>query len=368
MTRFVLHVDLDEFVVGVELLRHPELRGLPVVVADEGDLTRRGVVAGASYEARKYGVHSAMPLRRAASRCPTLVCLPLDIPAYYMASEAVMATLRSFPGVVVEVAGWDEAFVEAETSDPQALANDLREAIRVNTGLSCAVGIGDNKLQAKTATGLGKPGGIARLCFDTWKDVVGRSRPDRLPGIGPKTARRLGRLAINSISELAGADPEVLVAHFGPVAGPRLIAIARGEDASPVVAERPPARSHGHEVTFQRDLDDPVMVLMEVQRLAETVAREVAEKGRAVTHVTVTIRFAPFDTHTRSVRIHPHQVQPQAVVEAAVTALAGFALDRPVRLVGVRTALAPREAHVGERQTRSRMPATPADSAQLAQQ
>ena len=153
---WVLHVDLDQFIAAVELLRRPELAGRPVVVGGHGDPTRRGVVATASYAAREFGVHSGMPLRTAARRCPDAVFLAADNPAYEAASEEVMAVLRSFgptDGAVVEVMGWDEAFVGAATDDPEGLARRIREAVRSGPRLTCCVGIGDNLLRAKIATG-----------------------------------------------------------------------------------------------------------------------------------------------------------------------------------------------------------------------
>ncbi|MGH8940079.1 MAG: DNA polymerase IV, partial [Actinomycetes bacterium] len=172
MTRWVLHVDLDQFIAAVEVLRHPELRGLPLVVGGDGDPTKRGVVSTASYEAREFGVHSGQPLRTAARRCPDAVFLPVDRDAYEAASSAVMSTLRGF-GAVVEVLGWDEAFLGFVTDDPEAVARDIQQRVRGATGLECSVGIGQNKLQAKLATGFGKPAGVFRLTDETWFEVLG---------------------------------------------------------------------------------------------------------------------------------------------------------------------------------------------------
>src|SRR6476619_4078287 len=151
MAGWILHVDLDQFLAAVEILRRPELAGRPVVVGGDGDPTRaRQVVATASYEARKFGVKSGMPLRQAARLCPEAVFLPMDRPAYEAASEGVMATLRGL-AVVVEVWGWDEAFVGVRTGEPESFARSVQETVFAATGLRCAVGIGETKLQAKTA-------------------------------------------------------------------------------------------------------------------------------------------------------------------------------------------------------------------------
>ena len=189
VSRWVLHVDLDQFIAAVEVLRHPDLRGHPVVVGGDGDPSKRGVVSTASYEAREYGVHSGLPLRTAVRRCPDAVFLPVDRDAYEAVSSEVMATLRQLDAVV-EVLGWDEAFLAVATSDPEAVARRIQERVRDATGLNCTVGIGQNKLHAKLATGFGKPAGVFRLTDETWFDVLGDRAPDALWGIGAKTARK----------------------------------------------------------------------------------------------------------------------------------------------------------------------------------
>ena len=156
MTDWVLHVDLDQFIAAVEVLRRPELRGKPVVVGGDGDPAKRGVVATASYEARLYGVHSGLPMRTAARRCPDCVFLPVDRAEYEAASDSVMTALRSL-GAVTEVMGWDEAFLAVETGDPERFARRIQETIKAATELDSTVGIGENRLQAKLATNFGKP-------------------------------------------------------------------------------------------------------------------------------------------------------------------------------------------------------------------
>jgi hypothetical protein len=198
MTRWVLHIDLDQFIAAVEVLRRPELRGRPVVVGGDGDPAKRGVVSTASYEARAFGVHSGLALRTARRRCPDAVFLPVDTEAYEAASAEVMATLAEFDAVV-EVAGWDEAFLAAGTDDPEALARRIQDRIRAVTSLECTVGIGENKLQAKLAAGFGKPAGIFRLTHQSWYEVLGDRPTDALWGVGTKTARRLAGLGIHTV-------------------------------------------------------------------------------------------------------------------------------------------------------------------------
>lgn len=339
MTGWVLHVDLDEFIAAVEVLRRPELRGRPVVVGGDGDATKRGVVATASYEARAYGVHSGLPLRTAARRCPQAVFLPVDRAAYEAASSRVMATLREF-GAVVEVMGWDEAFLAVDTGDPMAIAHRIAQRVRAATHLNCTVGIGQNKLQAKLATGFGKPAGVFMLTHETWFEVLGDRPTDALWGIGAKTARRLAELGIGTVRELAAADPRVLAAHLGPVTGPWLIQIARGQSHSQVTAAPYVARSRGREITFQRDIDDWQQVRGEVVRLARVVAAELVTEKRPAGRVIVKVRYAPFITQTRGHPLPVPTADAQAIERAALAALDRFTLRRPVRLLGVRAEFA----------------------------
>jgi DNA polymerase-4 len=336
---WVLHVDLDQFLVAVEVLRHPELRGRPVVVGGDGDPTKRGVVSTASYEARVFGVHSGLALRIAARRCPEAVFLPVDRAVYEAASAKVMAALRAY-GAVLEVLGWDEAFLAVDSDDPEADAQEIRRRVRVATGLDCSVGIGRNKLQAKLATGFGKPGGVFRLTDETWFGVLGDQPTDALWGIGRKTARRLGGLGIDTVRRLAETDPGALAERLGPAVGPWLVRIARGEDSSPVTGTPPVARSRGRETTYQRDLDDWAEVWREVARLARRVADEVAAEERLASRVVVKVRYAPFITRTRGQALETPSAEGSVIERAAIAALGRFTERRPVRLLGVRADLA----------------------------
>ncbi|GAA4447254.1 DNA polymerase IV [Phytohabitans houttuyneae] len=337
---WLLHVDLDQFVAAVELLRRPELRGRPVVVGGSGDPTRaRQVVATASYEARAHGVHSGMPLRAAARRCPDAVFLPSDPPAYEAASARVMAALRGFP-VRVEVFGWDEAFVGAEVEDPMALAADLQKAVFAQTGLTCAVGVGDNKSTAKIAARFGKPGGVFQLTAGNWMDVMGARPAAELWGVGPKTAKKLADLGLHTVADLAAADPEPLLARFGARMAGWLRATARGGGDTEVVTEPWVARSRSRETTYPRDLTDPEQIAGQVAVLARELGADVVGEGRRVTHVAVKVRFASFYTPTREMKLRDGPTTDLDVIErAALTVLEKFRLDRPVRLLGVRTDL-----------------------------
>ena len=208
--RWILHVDLDQFLASVELGRHPELTGLPVVVGGSGDPTEaRKVVTCASYEAREFGVHAGMPLRVAAKRCPDATFLPSDPAAYDAASEQVMGLLRDL-GHPVEVWGWDEAYLGSDVEDPVELAEQIRAVIASETGLSCSVGISDNKQRAKVATGFAKPAGIYTLVASNWMSVMADRPVDSLWGVGPKTTKKLAALDITTVWQLAQADAELL--------------------------------------------------------------------------------------------------------------------------------------------------------------
>ncbi|MEQ7123554.1 DNA polymerase IV [Actinopolymorpha sp. B11F2] len=333
--RWVLHVDLDQFIAAVEVLRRPELAGRPVVVGGAGDPTQRGVVATASYEAREFGVQSGIPLRTAARRCPDAVFLPSDPPAYDAASEKVMETLREFPAVV-EVMGWDEAFLEVHTPDPEAMAAEIADAVRTNTQLACSVGIGDNKLRAKLATGFAKPAGVFRLTEANWWQVMAERPTDALWGIGRKTARKLADLGAHTVAELAGTDAAVLAGRLGPTMGPWYRRIARGEDRSPVVGTPYVPRSRSRETTFQTNLTDWSAVRTEVVTLAHRVADDVVAEGRPAARVAVKVRWAPFQTHTRSVTLAAPTSDAADIEAGALAALAKFEPGRAVRLLGVR--------------------------------
>jgi DNA polymerase-4 len=342
----VLHVDLDQFIAAVELLRRPELIGRPVVVGGRGDPTQRAVVATASYEARAFGVRSGMPLRTAAKRCPDAVFLAADNPAYEEASERVMAVLRTFAdpelpdgavgGAALEVMGWDEAFLGAVTDDPEALVAEIQRAVLAGTGLSCSIGVGDNLLRAKIATDFGKPAGTYRLTAENWDEVMG-DRPTRaLWGIGAKTAAKLAERGLHTVRELGRADPARLAAELGPALGPWYVQLGRGIGRDQVQGTPWVSRSRGHETTYQENLTDWAQVRDGVAALARQVAADVRAEGRPAARVAVKVRFAPFSTSTRSATLAEPTSDPETFATAALAVLDLFTARRPVRLLGVR--------------------------------
>ncbi len=333
---WILHIDLDQFIAAVEVLRRPELRGRPVVVGGNGDPTQlRQVVATASYEAREFGVQSGMPLRTALARCPEAVFLPSDPAAYEAASAQVMATLRTFP-VVVEVWGWDEAFLGARTDDPEALARQIQRAVFDETGLHSSIGIGDNKLRAKLATGFAKPAGVYRLTKAEWMDVMGDRPTIALWGIGAKTARKLDEMGLRTVAQLAAANTDELATRFGPTIGPYLRDVGRGVSSTSVTAEPWEPRSRSRETTFQVDLTERSDVEAHVARLARELTVEAESEGRLVFRVGVKVRVVPFFTSTRERKLAEPTTDADTVAKTAVDLLDKFELRRAVRLLGVR--------------------------------
>lgn len=339
--QWVLHVDMDQFLVAVERLRRPELVGVPVVVGGRGDPTERAVVSTASYEARAHGVRSGLALKIAARRCPQAVFLPVDFPVYEAASAEVMATLRALPGAVVEVLGWDEAFVGLTCDDPIAAAREAQAAVLAATALHCSVGIGDTLVRAKMATGYGKPAGIFQLTKDNWYAVLGEQPTTALWGVGSRIGARLAALGIGTVRELADADEAVLVAEFGPTNGPWLRRLGRGEGRRHVDDTPWVPRAHGHETTYQQDLVGSEAVAAALAVLAERVAQDVRRAGRPCVRVHLKVRFAPFFTHTKVRKLPAPTTDAQVIAETAVALYAALGDDRPVRLLGVRAEMEP---------------------------
>ena len=310
MAPWVLHVDMDQFIAAVEVLRRPELAGLPVIVGGRGDPTERAVVSTATYEAREFGVRSGMPLKLAVRRCPDAVLLPVDAPAYEAASAVVMDTLRALPGAVVEVLA--------------------------ATDLHCSIGIGDTKVRAKIATDFGKPRGVHRLTTETWFEQMGQRPTEALWGIGRKTARKLDELGIRTVADLAATDTQLLADRLGPTMGPWYRRLGRGVDSSPVDATPYVARGHGRETTFQHNQTDWSLVADAVRELAGQVTQDLGAEGRAAVRVGMKLRYAPFETRTRSLTLPDPTRDADRITDAALELLGRFDQSRAVRLVGVR--------------------------------
>jgi DNA polymerase IV len=352
-TPWVLHVDLDQFIAAVEILRHPELAGKPVIVGGRGDPTERAVVSTASYEARAFGVGSGMPLRIAARKIPDAVLLPVDAPAYNAASDEVMATLRAQPGAVVQVLGWDEAFVGIRTDDPEAYARAVQAAVLERTELHCSIGIGDTLVRAKNATDFGKPRGLFRLTADNWLEVMGHRPTAALWGVGSKISKRLAAHGITTVAELALADVDVLSTEFGPRMGPWYRQLGRG-DGSATVDDTPwVARGHSRETTYQRDLVTRDEIDAAARELIDQVLADVTAEGRPVVGIALKVRYVPFITKTFTHKV-AETFDREVVTAEILRLLDKIEPDRAIRLLGVRAEMAmPDDARDGHTPTRS---------------
>jgi DNA polymerase-4 len=327
---------MNAFFVAAELLRRPELRGLPVIVGGHGSPNERGVVATASYEARAQGVRSAMPLRAAWRRCPNAVFLPVDYRHYARVSQRIKRELRHISRKI-EDAGLDESYLDISGTPgaPAEIGRTVKEQIKAATRLDCSVGIGPNKLLAKLATDLGKPDGLTIL---TEADIPERVWPlpvARLPGVGPKTAAQLAMLNVATIGELAGMPLSTLIEHFGEVHGTRLHEAARGIDTSPLVL-RWRRRSYSRQVTFQQDIAEPEALLAPLCDLCRSVIAEAQRHHFLVRTAGVTVRFADFETLRRQTTFAEPTGDANAIQGALRRCLDRMPLAKKVRLIGVR--------------------------------
>jgi DNA polymerase-4 len=333
--RRILHMDMDAFFAAVEQKRRPELIGKPVIVGGSGDPTKRGVVSTASYEARKYGVHSAMPLRTAYKLCPEGVFLAVDFREYSRVSEIVKSVLRRFSPVMEDV-GIDEAYLDisdsAEASEQVAM--EIKRRIREATGLTCSVGIAPNKLLAKIASDLQKPDGLTVI---TENDITARIWPlpvRKLTGVGPKTEARLKAMGVAFIGELAARSKEELIDQFGDSYGIWLYESSRGIDDRPLVTHWEP-RSLSRETTFERDVADWQVLARTLVELEKEIVADILKRGYRAKTVTIKIRFSDFETHTRAHTLAATDSQ-DAIRRAAFECMKRIEFKKKVRLIGIR--------------------------------
>jgi len=332
--RCIAHVDMDAFYVSVELRRRPELRGLPVIVAGSGP---RAVVTTASYEARRFGVGSAMPAARARRLCPDGIYLPPDFAYYREASREVMALVRACCDQV-EVIGLDEAYLDlSELPAPHAAMRRLVQAIATQTGLHCSIGIGPNKLVAKVASDAEKPRGFVVLSAPQARERFAHSPCGLIPGIGPKTAERLRGAGLDTLAKLAAASPEQLAARFGARFAAALQSRARFEDDSPVTEERKVV-SESRETTFDYDITDPAALEEVLERLTEQLCATLVRQERRGRTIGIKVRLDDFSTHTRARTLAEPVASLERVLPVALDLLRRFGAPRPVRLLGVRVA------------------------------
>jgi DNA polymerase-4 len=341
----VAHLDADAFYVSVELARRPELRGRPVIVAGSGP---RAVVTTASYEARRYGVGSAMPAARARRLCPQAVFLTPDFPTYRAVSARVMHLVRAHVEHV-EVVGLDEAYLDLDgLHSPRAAMRRLVADIRRATQLTCSVGIGPNKLVAKVASDAEKPAGFVVLSRAEACARFASSPPGLLPGIGPKTAARLSALGLTTLASLGSAPDEMLVERFGPNLGRALARRARFEHDGEIGTTRK-VLSESRERTFDNDLHDPEHLREALVAMARELCASLAAHARVGRTIGIKIRLDDFTTVTRARTLDAPTCDVEVVTVVALRLLAEYGPARPVRLLGVRVAgLASAAAHAAD--------------------
>jgi DNA polymerase-4 len=332
--RLIAHLDLDAFYATVELRRRPELKGLPVIVAGSGP---RAVVTTASYEARKFGVGSAMPAARARRLCPDAIVIPPDFTAYRDVSRKVMELVRDAVERT-EVVGLDEAYLELTgLVAPKATMRRLVGSIHDTTGMTASVGIGPNKLVAKVASDAEKPAGFVVLTREQACERFAGARPGLVPGIGPKTAAKLEAMGITTLAALAATADDVLAAAFGSRQGPWLRSRARFESSDAVDPVRI-AVSESCETTFDVDIAAAAVQEQELLSLAAKLCRNLATQERRGRTIAIKVRLSDFTTVTRA-RTIPQATNDLDVVSAiALELLREYAPPRPVRLLGVRVA------------------------------
>jgi DNA polymerase-4 len=341
----ILHVDMDAFFVSVELLRRPELRGTPVVVGGSG---ARGVVAAASYEARAFGVHSAMPGARARRLCPQATFLPGDHAHYRAVSERVMEVFRSFTPLV-EPISLDEAFLDVRGARrllgaPTEIAAELRTRIFDQEGLTCSVGISAVKFLAKLASEAAKPRatptgpvpgpGVVEVAAGEELAFLHPLPVRALWGVGPATLARLERLGVRTVGDLAAVPLPTLVAALGRASGAHLHELAHARDDRSVVPDQA-ARSVSHEETFARDRHTAEELSVEVVRLADAVGARLRQAGTAGRTVTLKVRFGDFTTITRSTTLSSPIDSGRRIARIGRELLATIDPSPGVRLIGV---------------------------------
>ncbi|MBV9098819.1 MAG: DNA polymerase IV [Frankiaceae bacterium] len=333
----ILHVDMDAFYASVELRTRPDLIGKPVIV---GGLGGRSVVLSATYEARAFGVHSAMPMARARRLCPQATVIPPTPGVYAEASRAVMEIFRSVTPLV-EPLSLDEAFLDVggarrRLGSAAAIGDLIRARVADEQRLPCSVGVASTKFLAKLASGRAKPDGLLVVPRDGVVEFLHPLPVGALWGVGEKTEEALARLGLRTIGDIAHTPEATLARAVGPAAGAALAALAWGRDDRPVVPHEPD-RSIGAEETFARDVEDPVVVHRELLRLSERTATRLRKAGHVARTVSIKVRFADFTTITRSKTLADPTDVTRVVYDTAKTLYDALRLDRArIRLVGVR--------------------------------
>ncbi len=333
----ILHVDMDAFYASASLLARPELVGTPVIIGAAG---RRGVVLSATYEARRFGVTSAMPMSRAQRLCPQATVLPPDHALYARMSAAVMEIFRSVTPLL-EPLSLDEAFLDVSGAirrlgSPASIGQQIRDAVADEQGVTCSVGVAPSKFVAKLASGLAKPDGLVVVPVDEVVAFVQQLPVGALWGVGERTEETLTRLGLRTVSDLAHTPLATLTRALGEAGGRHLHDLAWGRDPRPVEQESR-ERSIGSDETFAYDIDDPVLIHRHLLGLSERTAARVRAAGLAGRTVSLKVRFADFTTITRSRTLREPTDVSREIYDTAVGLFDALGLQRArIRLVGVR--------------------------------
>ena len=333
----VLHVDMDAFFASVEVARRPELRGKPMIVGGVGS---RGVVVAATYEARQYGIHSAMPMSRALRLAPDVIVVPPDHSHYSDVSASVMELFTAITARV-EVLGLDEAFLDVSGSrrthgTPRAIAESIRAAVYDEQGITCSVGVAPTKFVAKLASTQCKPDGLLVVPADRVVSFLHPMPVGALWGVGEHTEEKLHRLGLRTVADLANTPRATLIRALGQASGAHLAELAWGRDDR-VVSTHERERSVGAEGTFARDVDDSELILAELLRLSEKVGARMRRAGFSGSTITIKVRFADFATITRSHKRKVPTDSSRDIFHEARSLFQALHLDRArIRLVGVR--------------------------------
>lgn len=333
--RTIIHVDMDAFYASVEVLDNPELKGKPVVVGGSSD---RSVVSAASYEARKYGIHSAMATVKARRLCPHIILLPVRMDRYHEISQMIMAIFHRFTPLV-EPISLDEAFLDVTGSTGlfgkgPVIAGEIKKQIKCETGLTASAGVAASKLVAKIASDLQKPDGLTVVEAGLEREFMAQLPVSKLWGAGGKTIETLALLNIKSIGDLAAFPPEILISQFGKH-GQHLHLSANGIDNRPVVPNRE-AKSIGHEETFSEDLTDLTLIKRELLDLATRVGERLRSHACQGQTISIKIKFYDFSTTSRSMTLAEPTNDTMEIFHQGLKLLRKSEADRkPVRLLGI---------------------------------
>jgi len=341
MERIILHIDMDYFFAQIEERENPQFKGNPVIVgADPKQGKGRGVVSTANYEARRYGIHSAMPISKAYQLCPRAIFLPVNMELYQKVSESIMEIVKRY-SPIYEIISLDESYLDLtkiakNLKEAEKIGRKLKNEIFEKEKLTSTVGIGPNKLVSKIASGKGKPNGLLIIKPNQVKKFLEPFDIEDLPGIGPKTAEKLRAIGINKIKELRKLSKLKLKEMFGKV-GEYFWERARGIDEEPVSSEEI-IKSIGKEYTFEKDTRDPKIIFETFEKIIIDVYKEISENKFSFRAITVVCRYSGFETHTKSITLKESTQKFEILKKEAKKLLLKFLIETPklIRLIGLR--------------------------------